>query len=387
MKSPSGEQVLEEDDYETELIIDGEDARTEILLSIHEAKKSIRVRMFMWRDDSAGNMILRALEKKAEIFPDIQIYIEKDSFGTLVYNLQNIVTFGRKKGDIFSTVKGKTFLKTHPNISLKYVGSWIPLSVRYVENNDHSKVFVFDEDTENVHALVGGMNMSDEYLSAKEKNSPELGWHDYMVKIRWELANKILFKRKKQYKKWLRRAIRQGIEILSTLRHRFTMRQQIIRELSQAKRSIIVEHGYLTDRSVIKVLRQLNRSGIMVQVILPDFSDGAWHSNMESAHKLLKPSFTHPSYKNTIEVFLYPGMIHAKAILIDESTAIIGSANLTYGSFDHLNETNVILRKKNRAVEQLREQFQKDIALSKRLTPTTIPRYFLILAWLQRNLI
>ena len=82
-----------EQDDDAELIIDGENARKEILLSIHEAQKTIRVRMFMWRDDSAGNMILRALEKKSEMFPDIQIYIEKDSFGTLVYNLQNIVTF------------------------------------------------------------------------------------------------------------------------------------------------------------------------------------------------------------------------------------------------------------------------------------------------------
>lgn len=60
----------------------------------------------------------------------------------------------------------------------------MPLSVRYFENNDHSKVFLFDEHTEDVHALVGGMNMSDEYLTAKEHHSPDRGWHDYMVKIR-----------------------------------------------------------------------------------------------------------------------------------------------------------------------------------------------------------
>ena len=153
------------------------------------------------------------------------------------------------------------------------------------------------------------------------------------------------------------------------------MRRQIIRELSQAKKYIIIEHGYLTDHAVIKTLRQLNRAGIAVQVILPDYSDGAWHSNMDSVHKIMRPSIVHPTYQNTIEVFLYPGMIHAKAILIDGTKAIIGSANLTYGSFDHLNETNLIFRQKNHAVEQLREQFQKDIAESKKLTPATIPRY------------
>lgn len=37
----------------SKLIIDGDDAKLEILLSIHEAQESIRIRMFMWRDDTA----------------------------------------------------------------------------------------------------------------------------------------------------------------------------------------------------------------------------------------------------------------------------------------------------------------------------------------------
>ena len=81
---------------ESKLIVDGSDAKKEILLSIHEAKDTIRIRMYMWRDDSAGNMILRALCHKAKLFPSIQIYIEKDAFGSMVYNLQKIISFGKK---------------------------------------------------------------------------------------------------------------------------------------------------------------------------------------------------------------------------------------------------------------------------------------------------
>lgn len=165
------------------------------------------------------------------------------------------------------------------------------------------------------------------------------------------------------------------------------MRKQIIRVLSQAKKSIIVEHGYLTDRSVIRVLRQLNRAGIKIQVILPDTSDGAWHANMHSAEKLLRRSLRYPSYHSTIEVFLYPGMIHAKALLIDQSIAIIGSANLTYGSFDHLHETNVIFRGKSKVVQTLAHQLQEDIEKSTRLTLRTVPEYYRILALIQRNII
>ena len=77
-------------------------------------------------------------------------------------------------------------------------------------------------------------------------------------------------------------------------------------------------------------------------------------------------------------------MIHAKVILIDRSIAIIGSANLTYGSFDFLQETNVIFRKKSPVVTDLRMQLEKDITLSDLITFETIPTYNKFLAWFQR---
>lgn len=66
-------------------------------MSIHEAQHTIRIRMYMWRDDTAGNMILGALQQKIRVYPNIQIFIEKDAFGSMVYNLQNVISFGRVK--------------------------------------------------------------------------------------------------------------------------------------------------------------------------------------------------------------------------------------------------------------------------------------------------
>ena len=80
---------------ESTLIIDGEQARQEILMSIHEAQHTIRIRMYMWRDDSAGNMILTALIQKIRTYPNIEVFIEKDAFGSLVYNLQKWISLGR----------------------------------------------------------------------------------------------------------------------------------------------------------------------------------------------------------------------------------------------------------------------------------------------------
>lgn len=77
-------------------------------------------------------------------------------------------------------------------------------------------------------------------------------------------------------------------------------------------------------------------------------------------------------------------MIHAKVILIDESVAIIGSANLTYGSFDLLHETNAIFREKTSVVRDLAVQLEQDIIRSKKITLDTIPSYRRVFAWFQR---
>lgn len=169
-----------------------------------------------------------------------------------------------------------------------------------------------------------------------------------------------------------------------TLRNRLAMRKRILNELSRAEKSIIIEHGYLTDMKIIRQLRRLGRAGIDIDVILPDRSDGVWHANMRSIHSILRPSLIHPQSESRIRVWLYPGMIHAKVILIDRSVAIIGSANLTYGSFDFLHETNAIFRGKNGVVSLLADQLERDISLSRKVLLATIPKYSLILAWIQK---
>lgn len=94
-----------------------------------------------------------------------------------------------------------------------------------------------------------------------------------------------------------------------------------------------------------------------------------------------------PIPEENLQVFLYRGMIHAKAILIDDSVAILGSANLTYGSFDFLNETNAIFRQTDGVVAELREQLREDMSYCYQVTLTTLPPHNRYLAWIQKILI
>lgn len=368
------------------LIIDGADALSEILRAIHEAENSIHIRAFMWRDDTVGRILIEALLQKIEVYPDIEIDIRKDAFGTRVYNTQKIFTFGKMWGDIFSTTWAKKLLEKK-NVSFALVGSSSLIMFKYLKENDHSKIWLFDEETENPKAIIGGMNIALEYLTAQNRENPDMwGCHDYMVIFSWELADDISIKQREQKESlWIAKKIREWVEILSNIKDKHFIRREILTELSRARKSVFIEHGYITDFAIIRRLRQISRKGVTVKVIVPDRSDWVYHANMYSIYQFLRPSLLHPKKPNTkLSVYLYPGRIHAKAIVIDRCTAILGSANLTYGSFDLLSETNAIFRGSDGVVRDLLTQIEEDITYCTKLTLSTIPPYKKWMAWVQK---
>ncbi|MFH0776327.1 MAG: phosphatidylserine/phosphatidylglycerophosphate/cardiolipin synthase family protein [Patescibacteria group bacterium] len=367
------------------LIVDGDSALSEILNAIKRAKKTIRMRVYMWRDDEVGRLVLAALQRKIKTSPTIKIFIEKDAFGSRVYNLQKIISWGRMKGDIFSSELGLNFLRQKRNVHFVSVGSRSLILFKILKENDHSKVFLFDDGTQDSLALVGGMNIANEHLTAQNHSDPDQGgWHDYMVLLRGELADRFALHFHKRKTKWLSKKIRKGFEILMDISSRRVIKREMIREISKARRSIIIQHGYLTDFAIIRKLRQASRRGVHVQVIIADRSDGVLHANMHSVYKLLKsPTFPRRK-KPSVKVHLYRGMIHAKVIVIDKAVAIIGSANLTGCSFNLLSETNAIFRQKDGIVRELLAQVQKDLHHCVPVTLANIPPYRRWLAWWQK---
>lgn len=370
---------------ELELIVDGHRALMTILRCIRSARHSIRIRMYMWRDDECGRKVLQALAAKIRKNPRIKIFIEKDRLGSRIYNLQKVLSWSQIGGDIFSSPNALNFLKNNPQVHFTYRGSRSLLFFKYLKENDHSKVFLFDEKSRHSTVLIGGMNIGNEYLMAPNHLHPEKsGWHDYMVLLKGDLTESFLVHQAPPKKKWLVKKILQKVEIILDIKNRRRIKHQILEELSSARRSIIVEHGYITDSAIIRRLRHVSRKGVEVRVIMPDQSDGFYNANMRSIHKLLKPTpFTRKKSKK-LKVFLYRGMIHAKVILIDKTTAILGSANLTRGSFDLVSETTAIFRQKNKIALQLLKQLEKDLRYCSPITLESLPPYKHWLAWLEK---
>ncbi|MDD2487703.1 MAG: phosphatidylserine/phosphatidylglycerophosphate/cardiolipin synthase family protein [Candidatus Gracilibacteria bacterium] len=359
----------------TKLIVDGEKARNAILSCIKDAKKTIRLRVFMWRDDESGRLILDALQKKMDSDQDIRVYIEKDIFGGKVYDFQKYLSIGKVGGDIFSTKLGTDFIKNNKNLNFSSIGTKSILFFKYLKENDHSKVFLFDENTTDTVAIIGGMNITDECLTAQNHDNPNRGgWHDYMVRIYGEATQKLIGKNGKR-KRWIYKKIINYTEILLDIKTKRIIRKEIFKELKNAKKSVIVEHGYITDNKIVHELRKISFNGINVKIILPDRSDGVYHANMHSVEKLLKPSLFLRKRSSNLEVYLYSGMIHSKVILIDNEVAIMGSSNLTYNSFNILRETNAFFRKGNPVAKELGIQLKEDLKYTKRIYASDVPKY------------
>ena len=59
------------------LLIDGKNAFNEIINSINNAKKSVKINMFIWRDDNIGNKIALALLNSANRGVNVEISVDR----------------------------------------------------------------------------------------------------------------------------------------------------------------------------------------------------------------------------------------------------------------------------------------------------------------------
>ncbi len=103
-----------------------------------------------------------------------------------------------------------------------------------------------------------------------------------------------------------------------------------------AERSItIVTPYFVPDEPIVQALRYAGMRGVNIRLVLPKYSNH-WYAGF-AARALYAPLM-----KAGVRIFeRRPPFVHAKALVVDEVYAMIGSANLDYRSL-HLNfETNL----------------------------------------------
>lgn len=303
--------------------VDGVEAFPRLERLLRRARHSIIIQMFIWKDDSTGQRMASVLLEAAD--RGVHVHITKEVVGD-VFEFQQ---------DFLGTQKSvlplwKRFW-SHPNVH-----------VTYAKHNDHTKVYVIDD-----HILaLAGMNIADEY---------RYDWHDYMVELRGSDFVRAYLTREPMLRD------RGGARLVMNSDAQKDIRPMIIRLLNDAQQSIVVEHCYLSDPEVVSALVRRSLDNVRVIVIVPERPDLHYHSNLQSIARLVSEG-----NRSSMQVLLFPGVVHGKIILIDRETAFVGSANLMRSSLDEMGEVNVLIRgASTMSMQKLRETLRNDVLRSR----------------------
>ncbi|APR97833.1 phospholipase D family nuclease [Wolbachia endosymbiont of Folsomia candida] len=124
---------------------------------------------------------------------------------------------------------------------------------------------------------------------------------------------------------------------------------QIIHEINQSKKSVLIQAYEFTSKPIAKSLIMAKQRGIDVKVILDE-------SQIQSKYSVINELF---QQKIPIWIDYKPAIAHSKLMIIDNRKIITGSFNFTYSAQGRNAENLLIITGNHPLVEQYVENWQK----------------------------
>lgn len=294
-----------------ELLVDFNEFWPRLRADLQMARQSVLVQTFAFEGDSVGKdlagalLTSRAAERRvlADSFTRVVL---SDRFRYWPANLldEALKREAHETGSMISRLKTA-------GVEIKYTNPY-GVTPRKLLSRNHKKLIAIDEQI----AYIGGINFSEHNAS----------WHDMMFRI--EDRDAVAFLRHDFMDTWNGRDPNNhgkfdGLEILSTDgRNNRLAFQRVVDLIDGAQRSIFVESPYITF-PFYERLRAATRRGVAVTIITP--AENNWrlfanYARLESA-------------RSEIDLRLFKGMSHLKAMLIDDECLVAGSSNFDYLSY------------------------------------------------------
>ncbi len=310
------------------VLIDGAQAFSTFKNTLSGAKKSILLETFTFKDDATGREIADLLVKKRSQGVDIKVLL--DTYGTAT-NLPDAPHLPLYQ---FLHENGVEVRLHNPEVfSLK---EGMPLT--------HRKLTIVD----NKRFLTGGMNISDRY--SKE-------WHDTMIRVDGPSTREAVAAFNRNWTRAGGEALplptfnladpRVKVVFNDPQAKEFGLTEAVFGELRQAKNQIRIMVPYLSDRKLMDELIAARQRGVRVEALLPKMNDEKVYGDLNNA-------IAQELLENGVKVKWYtgkdvPGLAkehfsHTKAMILDQDTLIMGSANADSRSFNGNHELNVIIK-------------------------------------------
>ncbi|MCK7488506.1 MAG: phospholipase D-like domain-containing protein [Bacillus subtilis] len=169
------------------LLTNGTEAFPAICRAIDEAKKTIIVKMFVWRDDAIGNRVLKHLLDAAN--RGVVVSVIKDRFAEVLekgeenkqslfhkpHTLKSILA--SKLLDVAYPMNKSKGFEQHPNPLMDVFLEHDNVSIlRELELKDHTKFYLIDDEL----LIFGGINIEDKEFTHDYLNRT---YHDYMIAV------------------------------------------------------------------------------------------------------------------------------------------------------------------------------------------------------------
>ena len=323
-----------------ELLVGGRRAFPEILRCIENAKTSLEINMFIWRDDEIGNRMARAVLEAAR--RGVQVYISADRYGVVLEKCEEAKRSFFHKKQNFKEKLTVFFLKllypdtcgrdsaqdqeselyrrimAHPNIRVS----------ADVFKADHSKYYIIDDEI----LFLGGVNIED-----KEQGADRQGrvYGDYMAKLTGRDYVKA-FRTKLETGENIRSDLFFGLNLKEPVR-RFEMEQAYLELINGAERELHITMAYFSPlKNFLEAVIAAHHRGVKVTILVPEQANFQNDSNRRTLRKLLKAS------GGEIGIYLSPKMLHTKLVMSDRLISF-GSTNITKKAFEQLNELNLFI--------------------------------------------
>ncbi|KLU64219.1 major cardiolipin synthase ClsA [Desulfosporosinus acididurans] len=300
-----------------DVLVNGREKFAALLQSLENAAHHIHLSYYIFKDDEIGADVLKILSHK--VSEGVEVRVLLDGVGSL-FLAGNFMTTMRQAGIQAQWYFPLRFPFLTPRLNLRY----------------HRKIVIID----GYVGYMGGLNIGDEYLS----RDPKLGfWRDTHLKLFGESVHTLQSIFLNDWNTVTHQEIRgenyfPKVEIPDILPIQIgasgpdsnwaSILQGFFVAITMAKRSIKIETPYfIPDESLIMGLKTAALSGIDVQIIIqgvPEHKVTYWAMN----------SYLEELLEAGVKIYKYmKGILHAKVLLIDETLASVGSANMDVRSF------------------------------------------------------
>ncbi|MDL2256080.1 cardiolipin synthase [Parabacteroides sp. OttesenSCG-928-K15] len=321
----------------------GKDKFEQLFADIEQAKSHVHLLYYAIISDETGNRLKELLIRKVK--EGVEVRIIYDDVGSL-----------KARSGFFKEME-KAGIKVDCFLPIRF-----PYIARRVNYRNHRKIAVIDGEI----GYIGGMNIADPYVKGLKWGV----WRDLTIRIRGKAvyALQVIFLMDWYYshKEALENPAyfppvadlgNNPVQIVTSgpMDTYEALTEGFFQAISNAQQYIYIQTPYfMPSDHIVKAMQMAALSGVEVRLMIPRRSDNFL---VGAASR----SFIRSLLESNVKVYLYTaGFLHSKLIVVDDSLAIIGSANMDTRSFELNFEDCAFIYNKETA-QKAKEIFYADM--------------------------